>query len=68
MVYSIGLDKFKSFIYIHYMKPQTVRMQTYRSSDKYEQSQKSEFIRFVGGQFKQLTRRNLGLQMKLYNL
>jgi hypothetical protein len=28
----------------------------------------SEFIEFVGKQFKQLSRRNLGLPMKLYHL
>lgn len=55
-------------LYSSHMKSQTIYMQTDKSQDKHEQSQKSEFIRFVGGQFKQLTRRNLGLPMKLYHL
>ncbi len=55
-------------LYISYMKVQTIFMQTDKSQDKHVQSQKNEFIRFVGGQFKQLTRRNLGLPMKLYHL
>lgn len=29
---------------------------------------KKEFIQFVGKQFKQLTKKNLGLPMKLYHL
>ena len=29
---------------------------------------KKEFIAFVGNQFRQLSRRNLGLPMKLYHL
>jgi len=57
-----------TILYISYMKVQTIFMQTEKSHDKHEQSQKNEFIRFVGSQFKQLTRRNLGLPMKLYHL
>lgn len=34
---------------------------------KYE-GVKNEFVQFVGDQFKQLNRRNLGLPMKLYHL
>lgn len=68
MIYSIGLDKIKPILYISDMKSQAIYMQTDKSQDKHELSQKNEFIRFVGGQFKQLTRRNLGLPMKLYHL
>jgi len=35
---------------------------------KRSESKKLEFIQFVGDQFRELSRKNLGLPMKLYHL
>lgn len=68
MVYfSIGLDKEVGILYIYNM----VKYITYNGVRKQTKSlltSKREFIQFVGNQFKQLTRKNLGLPMKLYHL
>ncbi|MFA5135766.1 MAG: hypothetical protein WC489_00050 [Patescibacteria group bacterium] len=48
-------------------KDQVLFHSDYRKNQS-QKDQTSEFIRFVGNQFKQLTQKNLGLPMKLYHL
>lgn len=68
MYFSIGLDKKAGIVYHRNMKNQQIYVRMDKTFPKRKEGRNVEFIEFVGNQFKQLTRRNLGLPMKLYNL
>lgn len=68
MIFSIGLDKKNMIVYHHNMKDTKIYVRMDKSAFKKRSGQNLEFIEFVGNQFRQLTRKNLGLPMKLYHL
>jgi len=68
MYFSIGLDKTNEVLYIVFMKQQKISFTLPRVQQKLSFKYDNEFVKFVGDQFKQLTRRHLGIPVKLYHL
>ncbi len=65
---SIGLDKYSILIYSYIMTQLKAAFDRIKLVHRNEKGREKDFINFVGNQFKQLNRRNLGLPMKLYHL
>lgn len=65
---SIGLDNSKHLIYSRDMNLFEVSVQAKLVQDQRTKKDNRIFVRFVKDQFKELSRKNLGLPMKLYHL
>lgn len=62
------MTKINGYFIVINMKLSKALFQLGKIRIKEHEKVKSEFIQFVGDQFKQLNRKNLGLPMKLYQL